>query len=98
MDTAIIVAIVAAVASPVATYVVVRRQRSGKVATSEASELWKESGTIRAELYSEVNRLRTEIAAVRKEHLECQAKLITQARQIDELRDLVSGLGGGGPT
>lgn len=46
MDPALI-AIVVAVIAPLGTYLIAARRFSGKINTTEAQELWKESGKIR---------------------------------------------------
>jgi hypothetical protein len=47
-------AVLAGVAVPAVTFAAVRRQRSGQVSSSEATDLWRESGEIRRELRGEI--------------------------------------------
>jgi len=47
------------------TYLVARRSKSGQIISSEAADLWAESGKIRTDLQSELERLRIELRASR---------------------------------
>lgn len=58
-----------------ATYINSKRQRSGRIQTSEASELWKESSTLRQELFSQVSALRDELTALRDKNVVLQENL-----------------------
>lgn len=62
-SVAAIVAVLSVLLSPLIAYVVAARRLSGKVNTSEASELWKESSSIRED-YRE--RLRYADDAIRR--------------------------------
>lgn len=54
--------ILAALMAPLVTYLVARRQRSGKVITTEATQLWAESTQMRKELRDTVMRLEERVA------------------------------------
>ena len=47
MEPTVIVALIAAVAAPLGAYLLAVRRMSGKIATSDASDLWAESRSIR---------------------------------------------------
>lgn len=57
----------AAVITAFVTYLIARRQSSGRVGTSDAATLWEESQAMRKELRDEVRELRIEISQNRKE-------------------------------
>jgi predicted nucleic acid-binding Zn-ribbon protein len=63
---ALAVIVVGAIAA-YGTYWVARRQSSGTIKTSDASDLWAESQAMRAELRTEVIGLREEIVVLNKE-------------------------------
>lgn len=54
--------ILAALLAPLMTYLVARRQRSGRVGTTEAAQLWTESTMMRKELRETVMRLEERVA------------------------------------
>lgn len=68
------------------TYFVARRRGSGRVITSEATDLWKESAALRKDLYNEVTALRRELTSVRGAHAECESRLAALRRDLDALR------------
>lgn len=81
--------LVAAVAGALAGVVVNARKLSGKVSTTEATDLWKAQEDIRADYRTQVAALRADLAAAVGE--------LSEARQrIRELDDLVTYLRTGG--
>jgi hypothetical protein len=56
-----------AVAAAFITYLVARRQSSGRIATSDAATLWAESQSMRKELRDECESLRGEVGTLRGE-------------------------------
>ncbi len=67
-------------ATVLGTYLIARRQSSGKIDTSDAASLWLESQSMRADLRAEVVALRVEVAALRIE-LRAQAEMITKLQR-----------------
>ena len=60
-STLSIIAIVGALLAPLVTYFINARKLSGKIATSEAADLWEESRAIRESLEERNTRLRERI-------------------------------------
>lgn len=69
----------------IATYLAVARQFSGKVATSDASQLWEESRAIRAWSTEELGRLRERVAVVEKDRDDCRSQLAAALERIAKL-------------
>ena len=63
-----LIPLVVALAVPVGTWLAVRRRLNGQVTTSDAADLWRESGEIRREQREVERQLREEI---RQLHAEC---------------------------
>ena len=57
-----------ALSVPVLTYAGIRWQRSGRIGSSEAADLWKESSQLREHLREDYRELRAELASVRAEN------------------------------
>ena len=68
-------ALIGTLAGVAATYVVARRRSSGRIATSEAADLWHASESIRHDLTQDVKALRTEVASLRAENVALRAEL-----------------------
>ena len=64
-----------AVAVPVCTFAAVRWQRSGKVSSSEAADLWMESREIRRDLREDYRQIREELAGMRAENDSMRAEM-----------------------
>jgi peptidoglycan hydrolase CwlO-like protein len=62
-----IIGVLGTVTVALVTYLVARRQNSGRIATSDASTLWVESQAMRKELRDEVLLLRTDVRELRTE-------------------------------
>lgn len=84
MET-VLVGIATSLVSGILVYLASRRRNSGKVATSDAADLWAESNAMRKELRDEVASLRVEREkqADRIRELE-----IDKEKQADEMREL----------
>ena len=71
----VLAALVGTLAGVVATYVVAKRRSSGRIATSEAADLWAASESIRRDLTEDVKALRVEVASLRAENIALRAEL-----------------------
>lgn len=58
MDVGIIFAVAAAVLGPIWAYLAAAKKLSGRINTSEASQLWDEAGKLRFEYKAELTELR----------------------------------------
>lgn len=76
MNTTVLLAIAAIIVAPLGAYLVAARQFSGKIETSDASELWEESRSIR-----DWSQLRM------KELNETCARLENRVRDLEEGND-----------
>lgn len=65
-NAALAVAVIVAIATPVFAWLSANRKLSGKIATTEASELWKASEAMRVELREQIDGLRRDLAAAVK--------------------------------
>lgn len=70
-----IIALVAALAAPVVTYIVAARRFSGKIETTEAADLWKESRDIRKWSKERIESLEARVAHLEEENTDLRAKL-----------------------
>jgi ATP/maltotriose-dependent transcriptional regulator MalT len=70
------------VVTGVVAYLVARRQRSGRINTSEATQLWQESTALRAELRSEVTALRAQLATMEAKYRECEERFDEAIRRL----------------
>jgi len=61
------VAVLVAVLAPLFTYLGIARKTSGRIATTEASKLWEEAGSLRAVYRDEITRLRDSIEVLERE-------------------------------
>lgn len=59
-----LVAVVIAVLAPLFTYLGIARRTSGRIATTEASKLWEEAGSLRTVYRDEITRLRQSIEEI----------------------------------
>ncbi len=73
-------------AGPVLTYIIATKKLSGKIATSEASELWDEARQIRMEYREEIVRLRESEAECKTMLDKVKAELTKLQEQIDLIR------------
>lgn len=68
-------ALIGTLAGVAATYIVARRRSSGRIATSEAADLWQASESIRHDLSEDVKTLRLEVASLRAENIALRAEM-----------------------
>lgn len=61
MNSALLAALVAAIIGPLFAYLAAAKKLSGKIETSEASDLWEEAARLRQEYKEEIAQLRKEI-------------------------------------
>lgn len=80
-----LIAALAAILGPLVTFLIVAKRFSGKIANSEAGDLWKESAAIRADLFK-----RNEYLTQKLE--ETGEQLRDLARQLDDLDDRIGEL------
>jgi septal ring factor EnvC (AmiA/AmiB activator) len=106
MNWAVVVAFVAALAAPVGAYVVASRRMSGKIQTSDATDLWNEARSIREDYASRLQKsndrtleLETRVAHLEgdnhdlvKENMRLTNKLEQMQRTIDELRETITAM------
>lgn len=90
--TSVVIGAIGAVTVAVGTYLVARRQGSGKIATSDAATLWSESQAMRRELREEVVMLRQELAGTRVQLNDVMAEANTLRLEVQRLRREVADL------
>lgn len=74
-DLLISMATVAGIAiTALGTFLAVKRAKSGKIETTEAAELWKESTAMRGELRQEVVSLQGEVRVLKDENQELKVE------------------------
>jgi predicted RNase H-like nuclease (RuvC/YqgF family) len=78
--------VLAGVAVPAITYAAVRRQRSGHVSSSEAADLWRESGEIRRELRTEINQVYERVRGLTAENEELRREVSVLRTENETLR------------
>lgn len=78
------IAVIAALAGALVTWLVAARRFSGKIATTEAKDLWEEARSIRGWAYEEINSLRERLDEAegayekcRKENKELRIRITT---------------------
>ena len=99
MDPAPLIAIVVALIAPLGAYLLAARQFSGKIKTSDASELWTESRSIREwsqarirELHEREDELETRIANLEALNTTLKTELDSCHTTIEETRARVAEL------
>ena len=85
MDVGVAVAAIAACASAAAAIMVGRRKTSGRIGTSEASDLWAESRARNVEIYARLDKAEAAYAA-------CVAREIESMQQTARLQRETAGL------
>lgn len=83
----IVAALIAAVGSFGASWYLIRRQRSGRIDTSEAASLWKESTSLRTELRDRVAHLEAELTSLRVQNAAQATQIAGQAHRIAHLEE-----------
>lgn len=92
MDWAIVVPIVIALIAPVATYFVAARRLSGRIETSEATDLWQESANIREDYRQQLGYAGERLREMEKRVAGVEASNNDLRRQNYELKDEVRTL------
>lgn len=78
--------VLAALVAPLLTYLVAKRQRSGRIATTEAAQLWNESTAMRVELRETVARLELRIRELERERAICYERIEVLEAELASLR------------
>lgn len=74
IDPAVTVAVIAAALGPIGAYLVAARRLSGKIANSDAEQLWEESRAIRQWSGERLNEQDKEIITLRNTLIELQKR------------------------
>lgn len=83
----VILGVVGAGLSALAAYAIAKRQRSGKIDTTEAETLWAEGQSMRQELRAETIELRQEIVALRAEAVAARNESSSMRVELSALRE-----------
>jgi septal ring factor EnvC (AmiA/AmiB activator) len=73
VNAAVVVALIAAILGPIATYIIAARKLSGRIDTSEATSLWEESRSIRSDY-------RDRLAEAEKRMAKLEARIADEER------------------
>ena len=79
----------AAVIGALVTYLVAARRLSGKIASSEAKDLWEEAGKIRDWAYTEIDSLRKRLEAAERAHESCLKENAELRRRVSALENKI---------
>ncbi len=82
----ILLGVIGAVISGAVAFAVARRQRSGRIDTTEAETLWAESQAMRTELRNEAETCRGEVSALRTEMVAVRAEASVMREEMVTLR------------
>lgn len=77
--------VAAGLAGPLVAYLAAARRFSGKIASSDASELWAESKSIREHLHEEIAALKRRVAGLEQDNRNLATRLETCRRRVAEL-------------
>lgn len=91
MGIAAIIALVGVILGPAITYLGLQRRLSGKIGTSEASDLWEESRNIRKELEERNRWLSDKITQLQKRMEELEAENRALHRENGALQRVIEG-------
>lgn len=91
----ILLGLAGAVITAVGAYAVAKRQRSGKIVTTEAEVLWAEGQAMRKELREENLGLRAEVLALRAEVTAWRVEALALRSEVALLRRHVLEIAGG---
>lgn len=96
MDPTTLVAVIAAVAAPIGAYLLAARKMSGRIRTSDASDLWAESRDIREDYKAQLekanertSRLEDRVARLERTNAELVGENIVLRARVTELEQLV---------
>lgn len=82
----VILGLAGAVISGFVAYIVARRQRSGRIDTTEAETLWAESQAMRKELRDEAENCRGEVLALREEMVAVREEASVMRQELVAIR------------
>lgn len=63
------------------------RVKSGKIATSEATQLWQESGNMRKELKEEIIALKEELRILKAENVSLREENVKWRQRFDDMQE-----------
>lgn len=81
------VALIAAVAGPLGGFLFAARKLSGKIKTSDAEDLWKESRSMRDTLNATIDRLERRIAFLEESNLRLRSENWDLVKQVSKLKE-----------
>jgi peptidoglycan hydrolase CwlO-like protein len=84
VNTAVLIAVAAAVLGPLFAYMASARRLSGRISTSEASSLWTESAAMRQDYLARITQLNASVER-------CQTRMQDLETYIDKLREQLKG-------
>ena len=90
----VIVGVIGAAITGLVAWSVAKRQRSGKIDTTEAETLWAEGQAMRHELREENFQLRTEVLALRAEITAWRVEAVALRVKVEALARQVESFGG----
>lgn len=85
VEPGVVAAIIVGCLSPLVTWLMAARRFSGKIQTTEASDLWRESAAIREWMERRVEVLNRRVAHLEEELTDCQEELASSNREIARL-------------
>lgn len=83
----VVLGVLGAALSALAAYAIAKRQRSGKIDTTEAETLWAEGQEMRRELRAETVVLRSEVLALRSEAVAARNESSSMRLELATLRE-----------
>lgn len=92
MNPAILVPIVVAIVAPVGAYLLAARRMSGKVATSDADQLWNEARSIRDDYRDRLDQAASRQAELEHRVAVCEGQNTDLLRENFDLRTKVTSL------
>lgn len=78
-----------AIVGPLGTYLIAARKLSGKIGSSDASELWQESRSMRAWSTDQITTLTARIAKVEQQNADLSSSNTNLVQQIRDLSELL---------
>ena len=82
----VVLGVIGAAITGAVAYAVARRQRSGKIDTTEAETLWAEGQAMRRELRDEAETCRQEVLALRSEMVAVRAEASVMRQELVAIR------------
>lgn len=84
--------ILGAIVGPIGAYLAAARRFSGKVDTTEATDLWKEAASIRKWSTDRIESLEKRVGDLEQGNSELVRENVRLTKQVRELNDTISGL------